>query len=441
MSGGWSRRRFLGAAGGVGVGAVVAGRLAWGSLVADQVDGAASPPGAPSDAGAAGAGAAAAPGRRVLVVVQCNGGNDGLNTLVPVGDGRYADARPTLRVPEADVLALAGTTRYGFHPALAPLVPLWEGGRLVAVDGVGLAGQSRSHFAAMDAWGSGRPGQPLHDGWLGRWLELVDGPPNPLRAVVLGGTASALTSERTVSTEVLDPAAFALRTPPHVDAARIRDAFLATAAPLASDGALASAQAAVPSALQAVDLLARAAATAPGDAAEGGLGRVAPATGRTTAITDLLRTAAGIIGLDLGTQVVVVVASGFDTHADQLGRHPELLTDLATGIAAFHDAVARTGRADDVLLMTTSEFGRRVAENGSGTDHGAGGVQFLLGSGVQGRQVVGQADLGALDQGDLRSLIDARSLYANALDWLGGPTGPTDEVLGARYDRLGLVRA
>jgi uncharacterized protein (DUF1501 family) len=213
-----------------------------------------------------------------------------------------------------------------------------------------------------------------------------------------------------------------------VDAARIRDAFLATAAPLASDGALAAAQAAVPSALEAVDLLARASAAAPGDAAEGGLGRVAPATGRSTAITDLLRTAAGIIGLDLGTQVVVVVASGFDTHADQLDRHPELLADLATGIAAFHDAVAQTGRADDVLLMTTSEFGRRVAENGSGTDHGAGGVQFLLGS-------------GALDQGDLRSLIDARSLYANALDWLGGPTGPTDEVLGTRYDRLGLVRA
>lgn len=439
MTGGWSRRRFLGAAGGVGVGAVVAGRLAWGSLVGEQVEGASPAPGAPGDTGAAGAPAAAASGRRVLVVVQCNGGNDGLNTLVPIGDGRYADARPTLRVPEADVLALAGTTRYGFHPALAPLVPLWEAGRLAAVDGVGLTGQSRSHFAAMDAWGSGRPGQPLHDGWLGRWLELVDGSPNPLRAVVLGGAASALTSARTVSTGVLDPAAFTLRTPRGVDAGRIRDAFLATAAPLASDGALAAAQAAVPSALAAVDLLARAGSAAAGDGAEGGLGRVAP-TGRSSAITDLLGTAAGIIGLDLGTQVVVVVASGFDTHADQLDRHPELLADLATGIAAFHEAVAQAGRADDVLLVTTSEFGRRVAENGSGTDHGAGGVQFLLGSGVQGRQVVGEADLGALDQGDLRSLIDGRSLYANALDWLGGPTGATDEVLGAPYDRLGLVR-
>jgi uncharacterized protein (DUF1501 family) len=135
---------------------------------------------------------------------------------------------------------------------------------------------------------------------------------------------------------------------------------------------------------------------------------------------------------------MVVTAGGYDTHSAQLARHEELLTDLAAGMTAFFEAGDAAGWSDRVVLMTTSEFGRRVAENGSaGTDHGLGGAHMLLGPAVVGTQVVGHVDLGRLSDGDVAATVDPRSLYAAALDWLGGPT---DEVLGSHYDRLGLIK-
>jgi uncharacterized protein (DUF1501 family) len=316
-------------------------------MVDDQL--AATPPGSSAPDTAPGTTTSTAPlvdPRRVLVVVQLGGGNDGLNTLVPVADGAYHDARPTLRVDEGDVLRLAGTDRWGLHPQLAALVPMWDRGALVAVDGVGMAGQTRSHFAAMDAWWSGQPGQALRDGWIGRWLDRTGDPHNPLRAISLGGAALALSSTRSLSTTVLDPRTFSLRAPKGADAQAVRDAFLATGSPLASDAALAQAQQAVPAALDAVDLLARAAAAGnPDDPGTGDLTPQAARGGNATSFTDLLQTAAGIIDLDIGTKVIVVAGSGFDTHADQAERHPDLLADVAGGIAGFLDAMREwTGR-------------------------------------------------------------------------------------------------
>jgi uncharacterized protein (DUF1501 family) len=241
---------------------------------------------------------------------------------------------------------------------------------------------------------------------------------------------------------VVDPAGFAPRTPKGSGAETIRSAFLATAAPLASDAVLAEAQASIPDALKARSTC------WPRPAPRGRRGRAAPTripipTGKKDDqahdVTHLLQTAAGIIELQLGTQIIVIAAGGFDTHSDQAKRHPQLLGDVGTGLAAFLDTMQKQGRANDVLVMTSSEFGRRVQENGSGTDHGNGGVQFLVGPMVKGGQIIGQSDLGSLDEGDLKSTIDTRSLYANALDWLSGPNGPADTVLGKSYDRFGLV--
>ena len=137
--------------------------------------------------------------------------------------------------------------------------------------------------------------------------------------------------------------------------------------------------------------------------------------------------------------MIAVGISGFDTHADQADRHDELLTDIAGGIAAFLDRLDADGNREKVMLVTTSEFGRRVGENGSGgTDHGNGGAQFIFGPDVVGRQVVGEYGLGRLDQGDLPTVVDTRSVYSIALDWLGGPT---DEILDGPHDRLGLLSA
>jgi len=130
--------------------------------------------------------------------------------------------------------------------------------------------------------------------------------------------------------------------------------------------------------------------------------------------------------------------AGFDTHSDQLERQSALLAGMGTGIAGLFERLARSGHGDRTLLMTYSEFGRRVAANASGgTDHGTGGLGLLVGPGVAASAIVGDPDLGDLDQGDVRATIDARSLYANALDWLGGPTA---EVLRGEFDTYDLIK-
>jgi len=122
---------------------------------------------------------------------------------------------------------------------------------------------------------------------------------------------------------------------------------------------------------------------------------------------------------------------GFDTHSYQRSAHEELLTNLADGLASFHQRLEADGHADRVLIMTTSEFGRRLQENGSaGTDHGTAGTQFIIGPN---QGIIGQVDLDNLVDGDVPIYVDTRSMYATALDWLGGPT---DEILGQKYDRL-----
>jgi uncharacterized protein (DUF1501 family) len=154
-------------------------------------------------------------------------------------------------------------------------------------------------------------------------------------------------------------------------------------------------------------------------------------------VTALLQSAAGIIEQGIGTQVILVAVSGFDTHADQLDRQSNLLADIGDGVAQFVTRIQKAGKADDVLLVTTSEFGRRVAENASGTDHGTGNVMFVVGNGINGGKVIGDLGLAALVDGDIRVAVDTRSLYSVALDWLGGPT---DAVLGATFDRYGVLR-
>lgn len=430
---GVSRRSFLGIAGVAGA-ASVGGLLAWNALVREHLEDAVgsgsttgTSPGVPGAAGVASTGERP----RVLVVVQMNGGNDGLNTLVPAHAGTYFDARPTLHVAEQDIVTLAGST-YGLHPALRPLVPLWDAGRLTGVEAVGfMEGQTRSHFQSMDLWWSGIPGQERTTGWLGRWLDRTGDVDDPLRAIALGSGSPALVGERSVSTAVLDPRSFALRAHPGADVDQLSAAFAATAEPLAADPDLAAAQRSIPSAMRAVEYLSRATAgstsPAPG---EGGNQLTAAA---------LLDVAAGIIDLDIGTRVFVINVLGYDTHANQATRHTALLEDLGAGMASFLQRIDQQGRSDQVMVMTTSEFGRRVNENGSGTDHGRGSVHLVAGGTVNGQRVIGDADLTRLDDGDVRSTIDTRSLYAAALDWLGDDAQLTDDVLAGSFDRFGIV--
>ena len=429
-----SRRKFIGLAGGVGAAGAAGGAAAWSTLLRDHVDDAVDQRdgAAPSDATTT---IRPATKSRVLVVLQLSGGNDGLNTLVP-SDPRYRDARRALAIPEAELVAI-GSDAYALHPSLAPLAPLWRSGLVTALQGVGLKDQSRSHFKAMDTWWSATPGSGGDTGWLGRWLDATEpnGAPNPLRAVALGGGSPALVGVDSMPTVVMSPAEFTMRTPRGCDATTLTDAFLATARPLVSDNdVFAAAQQAFPDTVEAIEVLQKVRTQATGQAATA---PNAPGRGGQTA-TALLQSAAGIIEQDIGTQVILVAVNGFDTHADQLDRHAALLTDVGEGVAQFVSRLESAGRAGDVLLITTSEFGRRVAENASaGTDHGNGNMAFVVGSGVAGAKVIGDLGLGALVDGDLPLSIDTRSLYGVALDWLGGPI---DEILGGSFDRHDILR-
>lgn len=429
------RRRFLQALG-LGSVAAAAGVVGYAQVTkSDPKAAAATVSGGSSDGLTSSAPSTTAPpvatpsGQRTLVVLELNGGNDALNTLVPE-HGRYRDGRPSLALPEGDLLELAGLSTHGLHPSLAPLASIWNAGNLGIVAGVGFDGASRSHFQAMDWWSAGSAGS-TQAGWLGRWRDAAHpDEANPLHAVSLGGRSRSLRAFTGTATVVESPPDFALRVPRGGDADRIDAALTAISVGAASESA------------NWLDAAHVAGADAR-DAAERFAGLVdaagsVPSNRRSQSVTELMKTASQLIQADLGTRVIVVSTRGFDTHANQLTTHAALLSDVATGVGALLTEVEAAGRGDDVLVMTTSEFGRRVDENGSGgTDHGRAGVQFLAGKSIAGR-LVGHHDLDHLTNGDLTPSIDVRSLYGTALDWLGGPT---TDVLGRAFDDLGLLSA
>jgi uncharacterized protein (DUF1501 family) len=351
---------------------------------------------------------------RVLVVVQLTGGNDGLNTLIPL-DGRYHDLRPTIGLSDESLVALPGSPGFGLHPSLTPLQDLLGGGRLAVVPSLGYSNPGRSHFVALDNWWSATPGRASQTGWLGRYLDLSGGrDQNPLRAVALGAGVPALTGLRSQPTVVLDPATFGIRT-----GAASRSSLIDAWKQI--EGARAVA------AVQAVDVFGQLSlqAAAGTDEKEGG------------DIAQALATAAELIIAGKGAKVIHITTGGFDTHSGQLATQAALLEDLAKGIVHFNARLAAAGMADRALVMTTSEFGRRAKENGSGgTDHGKAGVQFLVGPLAHGG-LIGATDLANLDDGDVKPTVDVRSLYRTALDWLGAPS---EDVLGGRFDDLGILR-
>lgn len=359
-------------------------------------------------------------GGRRLVVVQLNGGNDLLNTLPPTA-GRYRQLRPTLAIPADEVVALEGVSACGLHPSLAGLTSFWQQGRLALIQGIGFAVPNRSHFVSMDRWWHADDlGAP---GWLGRVLDELPAEPSPLFATALGSGAPLLDGRTVQPTVITSPDSFrwvgvepewikALGDEPaaaDLDAAA-RHAFHRT--------------------LEAVDDFSVVTGGEPTDDElpdrEGG-----------STIAAGLAVAAQLLAADVGTQLVVVSAGGFDTHANQLPVHAELLSDLSEGLVAFTTAVESAGLGEQVLVVGTSEFGRRAEQNASGgCDHGAGGFAFALGAGVQGG-LYGEVDLDDLLDGDVRPSVEPAALLTRCLDWLGVDAAA---VLGARDDALPLLR-
>jgi uncharacterized protein (DUF1501 family) len=369
---------------------------------------------------------------RVLVMVELAGGNDALNTLPPLADA-YRASRPTIAVPEDDLVTSPRLDDHALHPALAPLLPLLDSGRLAVAAGIGFADPNRSHFAATDRWlRADRTDEPY--GWLGRWLDALPQELPALGATALGSTGALLLGAGRSGTVVDEATAFAL--PAGLGSSTIR----ALTAPTSDDPLIAAAQRAYLRSIGAVEEF-----DAIADAVRGRVGD-ASTVGTTGATTDdpmptggfatALAIAAELVVGHVGCRVVTVKVGGFDTHAQQLDTHARLLADLAAGLVAFWATVDDAGLGDRVLLATHSEFGRRVAENASGgSDHGAAGVSFLIGDGVRGG-VHGAIDGDDLLDGDLRPVIDPRTMFTACLDWLDAEVEP---ILGRRHDEVPLL--
>src|SRR2546421_8552976 len=362
---------------------------------------------------------------RTLIVVQMAGGNDGLNTVVPFGDSLYHQMRPTLALTDARVLPL--DTRLGLHPNLAPLKSLWDAGHLAIVEGVGYPNQSLSHFQAMDIWQTLDLNGVGSQGWLGKLVAgLVDQEGHPFKALDIGvQTAQALSS---ISAPVPTLAS--------VESYRVYPD------PADTDGGNARLQALMklyntyPRSSPYAALL----DTTALNAQEGSRALLHAASNYHPAVTYPaepfaagLKVLAEAIVQELGLRVGYVTLGGFDTHANQQQTHDLLMKTLADGLSAFYTDLAHHGKADNVVIMTWSEFGRRVEENGSqGTDHGTAAPMFVLGNPVN-KGVFGEPpSLGNLDNnGNLKYTTDFRSIYATILDrWLGASS---HDVLGGSF--------
>lgn len=366
----------------------------------------------------------------ILVVLELTGGNDGLNTVIPYADDLYHKARPTLRQTGSQVIRL--DDHVGLNSAMRGLRPLWDQGHLAVVQGVGYPNPQRSHFESMDIWQTADPrGAAVSSGWLGRTatiadnrsggvpiLHLGEGRPLAVEGAPAGGAVS-----------VGDQASFRLAMDGPEDEQQARRRLLADLADPSTNeneesaGLASFVRRRQVQTLSAVETM-RELLEGPGAVTSFGDG-----------LTRKLQLVAGLIARGFGTRLFYVSLEGFDTHANQGPLQGGLLGELANSVAGFFQTLKTTGHDRRVRLLTFSEFGRRVRENGSrGTDHGAASCLFVAGPSVKGGVVGKHPSLSDLDDDDLRYHTDFRRVYATLLDgWLGCDS---NVVLGGRWDHV-----
>ena len=365
----------------------------------------------------------------VLVVLSLRGGFDGLNTIVPTGDPRYDEVRPTIGIPQGALLPLDGM--FGLHPAMAPLVPFWDAGTFAAVQAVGMVNPTRSHFEAMEEMERAAPGSSMRTGWLDRTLGLRDAG-TAFQAVQMGSSM----------------AASAFRGPsPELAMWSINDFELSGAWDATERNrwttALTSLHNGAPPAVGNPAGTTLAALSTAADMQDAGYTPSAPYPD--SDLARALRDVARVIKADAGLQVAAVDFGDWDMHTD-LGTVGEgwltdKLTELATSLAAFAGDLGP--RFNDVTIVTLTEFGRSLVENGSGgVDHGHGQAVLLLGGGVQGGQVHGTwptLEQDALAGGDLAGTTDYRTILAEILEKRCEGSGMSTVFPGLSSDRLGVV--
>lgn len=370
----------------------------------------------------------------VLVVLQLTGGNDGLNTVVPYTDDEYGRSRTTLRLPTNELYKIDSSL--GFHPRMEAFSRLYKDGYLSIVQGVGCPNPDQNHERALRMWHTADPQRPQRQtGWLGRVVDRAWSPTTPDTAAVFVGPIArpfALNAENAVVPSLRSIEDLSVRSVP---ARAFQETLHGVTTNAMADNSLLQfvRQSTLDARVKSERI--EAAIKAGNSSAD------YPALG----LARDLRTVAQLIRADIGIRIFFTELGGggiggFDNHANQLGNHCAMLHQLAESVAAFIYDLQRDRQLDRVLLMTFSEFGRTVKENGRrGTDHGVAAPMFLAGGQVQGGLVGTHPSLIDLDKGALKMHTDFRRVYATVLDrWLGFES---EAVLGGRFESLDVLKA
>jgi uncharacterized protein (DUF1501 family) len=369
----------------------------------------------------------------VLVILQLSGGNDALNTVIPYSNPLYNDNRPKVGIPADQVLPI--NTTIGFHPAMGPIKKLYDEGKVAIIQGIGYPNPSRSHFRSMDIWHTCEPTKVGDEGWVGRALRDIDPKKdNVLTGVNFGrGLPRALAVPGVPVASVGNLETYGVLTGIESEDQRTMalETFSRTYSPMLGKGPVLSyfAQTGL-DALKGADILSTALDNYTSSVKYGN-----------DDVAQYMKNIVQTNLANLGTRILYTTApyNSFDTHAGELANHTRLWTQTANAIGAFYDDLKEHHATDNVVLFVFTEFGRRVHDNGSGTDHGAGGHAFVIGDAVKGG-LYGEypsLEAGKLMEGDLHYNNDFRGTYATLLErWLHLDSKP---IVGGTFEQLDFL--
>lgn len=362
------------------------------------------------------------PGNKAVIVIQLSGGNDGLNTLIPIQNDLYYMARPRLAIPKADALPL--TDEAGLNPALPAFEELYNSGELAILNSVGYPNPDRSHFRSMDIWQSAsNSNEYTNTGWIGRFLDAqCKGCDKPTQAVEIDDIISlAMKGENNNGIAFKDPGKLYRSS----NDKYFRDI---SAGHHAGNETADYLYKTMSKTLSSADYIYQQSRLHPSNATYPG-----------TPLGKDLKTIASLILSDINTKIYYVSLGSFDTHVNQANQQKRLFTELNDAVKAFTADMKMNNRFEDVLLMTFSEFGRRVAQNASGgTDHGTANNMFFVSGGLKEKGILNaMPDLSGLNDGDLKHTVDFKAVYATVLNkWLNADD---KLVLGKKSGYLNFI--
>ena len=370
----------------------------------------------------------------VLAVLSLSGGNDGLNTVIPYSNPLYRDYRPTLGISEGQIIPI--NDDLGFHPTMGPLKKFWDEGKLAIFLGVGYNNPSYSHFRSMDIWHTCEPDKIGTEGWLGRVLKEIDpNAENVLCGVNFGrGLPRALVMEGVPVASVGNLETYGLLT--GIDGADQRDqaldVFGRMYSPAMGSGAVMDyIHSTGTNALKGADIL----ATAPDM-------YTSEVEYSNTVVGQYMKNIAQTHLAEFGSRVLYTTSpyNSFDTHANQASLHSGLWSDVSNNVDTFYQDLRDHNASDNVMLLMFTEFGRRISDNGSGTDHGAGGIAFVVGEHVKGGIYGEYPSLEPSQQeegGNLRYNMDFRSIYTTIVeDWYKMDAQP---IVGGSFEKVNFL--